>query len=414
MVPELLRLGAWDLLCGWTEQPSGSVHPRIALQLINEAALCLSGKRQSRCLSQKGFELANGLPFVVSDVAVHRLLSSIEISDSMELQVALGRIRHAAGHFNGKLLAIDPHRMESASKRQMVRKSPKPEGKSIKTAQTFFCLDTDSSQPVCFTLGSSSRTAAQATPELLNLTERILNPRRGEVLILADSEHFGEANLNFVQERCGFDMLVPQPNYQCYKKSMKELPDKMFTRKWAGFSTAKQPFGFKGSDRNPFWRFVQRTGEVADNYRFKGFICTADRDEAGAIARDYPDRWHVEEFFNKDQNLGWKKAGTLNLNIRYAKMTMALIAQAAIHQLRGKLGEPFINWDAKHLAADVLNGLDGDIRVDKDKITVTYYNAGQITDVKNQFENISSILERENVDPRIPWLYGYKLDFRFK
>jgi hypothetical protein len=42
----------------------------------------------------------------------------------------------------------------------------------------------------------------------------------------------------------------------------------------------------------------------------------------------------VEEFFNAHQKLGWKKAGTLNLNIRYGQMTMALIAQAAIHSFK--------------------------------------------------------------------------------
>jgi hypothetical protein len=41
-------------------------------------------------------------------------------------------------------------------------------------------------------------------------------------------------------------------------------------------------------------------------------------------------------------------AGTLNLNIRYGQMTMALVAQAAIHQMRQRLGEPFSQWDASH------------------------------------------------------------------
>ena len=44
------------------------------LQLIHEAALCSTGVRQQRVLSQRGFELANGLPFVASDVAIHALL----------------------------------------------------------------------------------------------------------------------------------------------------------------------------------------------------------------------------------------------------------------------------------------------------------------------------------------------------
>src|SRR5438132_12592865 len=36
------------------------------------------------------------------------------------------------------------------------------------------------------------------------------------------------------------------------------------------------------------------------------------------LSRDYPKRWHIEEFFNANQALGWKRAGTQNLHIRYA------------------------------------------------------------------------------------------------
>jgi hypothetical protein len=40
LVPEHLRLGTWDLLCGWTEQDGARIEPRLALQLVHEAALC--------------------------------------------------------------------------------------------------------------------------------------------------------------------------------------------------------------------------------------------------------------------------------------------------------------------------------------------------------------------------------------
>ena len=90
---------------------------------------------------------------------------------------------------------------------------------------------------------------------------------------------------------------------------------------------------------------------------------------------DYPKRWHVEKFFNTHQALGWKRAGTMNLNIRYGQMTTALIAQAVLHQLRRRLGEPYSNWDAAHLAKSLSAGLEGDIRVCDDTIVVTYYNA---------------------------------------
>ena len=32
----------------------------------------------------------------------------------------------------------------------------------------------------------------------------------------------------------------------------------------------------------------------------------------------------------------------------------------------------------------------------------------------SQYEGLPEKLEAENVDPRIPWLYGFKLDYRFK
>ena len=43
LVPELLRLGTWDLVCGWTGKSPQSVGPRLALQLIHEAAMCRTG-----------------------------------------------------------------------------------------------------------------------------------------------------------------------------------------------------------------------------------------------------------------------------------------------------------------------------------------------------------------------------------
>ena len=133
-----------------------------------------------------------------------------------------------------------------------------------------------------------------------------------------------------------------------------------------------------------------------------------------ALTLDYPKRWHVEEFFNAHQALGWKRAGTLNLNIRYGQMTMALLAQAVLHRIRRLLGEPYSTWDASHFAKSLLAGLEGDIRVRDDTIVVTYYNAPNVALLREHYEDLPDRLESEHVDPHIPWLYGFKLDFRFR
>ncbi len=48
--------------------------PRLAMHQINEAALCTRVRKRHN-LSQKGFELANGLPFVPTDVEIHHVLA---------------------------------------------------------------------------------------------------------------------------------------------------------------------------------------------------------------------------------------------------------------------------------------------------------------------------------------------------
>ncbi len=42
LVAEHLRLGTWDLLRGWTNSSQGSVEARLAMQIVNESAVCTS------------------------------------------------------------------------------------------------------------------------------------------------------------------------------------------------------------------------------------------------------------------------------------------------------------------------------------------------------------------------------------
>jgi hypothetical protein len=414
LIPEYLRLGAWDLLKSWNQTSDERVEPRLALQLINESALCVNGIRMKRTLSQKGFELANGLPFIATDGAIHHLLDSHSVAQAHLLQLALGTVRQTFGHFRGKVLVIDPHRIESCSKRQMVRRKKDAESKPAKVAQTFFCLDADTQQPLCFTSASSARTVAQATPELLALAASILRPGAHKPLVLADNEHYNAELFEWVCSRSPFDMLTPLPYNQAVLRSIKRLPDEAFTRHWAGYATAKQPYAITRSHTGPYSQFIQRTGERQSDYDFKGFLCTSDRDEANDLSVHYPKRWHVEEFFKNDQALGWHRAGTMNLNIRYGRMTMALIAQAACFMMRQRLGAPIEQWDAPHLAKDFFRGLEGDIRVQQDTVVVTYYNAPNSDLMKKHYEHMPAKLASEGVKPTIPWLYDFKLDFRFK
>lgn len=414
LAPELLRLGAWDLLCSWTTQTPDRVEPRLALQLVHEAALCTTGLRLRRSLNQHIFEMANGLPFLATDMAIHELLGARTVADSQRLQITLGKVRLASGHFQGKVLAVDPHRVRSYSKRRGRRHRIDEAVRPTNVAQTFFALDADTHQPLCFTTGTSARTATAAAAELLELAAEILNPKPGSTLVLVDGEHFTVELLDRVKTQTKFDLLVPMPDQKGLRDQLRALPENDFTRRWAGFATLKQSYTPRNSEAGPFSQYVQRQGERPEDYDFKAFLSTRDGNEVDDLTDAFPKRWHVEEFFNANQALGWSRAGTCNLNIRYGRATMALIAQTAIHQLRKRLGPPAQDWDATHLAKTYFSALEGDVRVKGETIVVTYYNAPDAEKLKEHYENLPAKLKADGLDPRIPWLYGFELDFCFR
>jgi Transposase DDE domain len=372
LVPELLRLGAWDLVCGWAARRPQEVEPRLALQLIHEAALCRTGVRHPRALNHRIFAVVNGLPWLATDGAIHDLLGARTIAESLQLPVALGQIRRASGQFRGRVLAVDPHRVRSYSKRHMRLHRQDDAIRPTKVAQTFFVLDVETGQPVCFTTGTAARTAADAAEELLELAAAILDTQPGETLVVADSEHFTAELLDRVKSGTNFDLLVPMPVSAGLRRQLGDLPPETFQPRWAGYATAKRVHTPQDSQAGPFYQYLQRQGERPEDYRFQAFLSTRDGDEVAGLTEAFPKRWHVEEFFNAHQALGWNRAGTCNLNIRYGQMTMALIAQAAIQGLRQRLTPPAATWDAKHLATTYLGGLEGDLRVEGKTIVVTY------------------------------------------
>ncbi len=415
LAPELLRLGAWDLVCSWSTQRPDRVEPRLALQLIHEAALCSTGMRHRRTVNQHIFELANGLPFLATDCAVHELLGARTVLDSQRLQAALGKVRRASGDFQARVLAIDPHRVRSFSKRHMRRHRDNEAERPTNVAQTFFVLDADTHQPICFTTATSARTATVAAAELLELAAGILDTQPGQTLVLADAEHFTVELLDNVKTQTNFDLLVPMSDQPSLRAKLQALPPETFRPRWAGYATAKLPYTPKDSQAGPFSQYVQRLGERPEEYRFKAFLSTGEGDEVEQLTLEFPKRWHVEEFFNANQALGWNRAGTCNLNIRYGQMSMALLAQAAIDRFRKHLDPTATSWDAKHLAKSYFAGLEGDVRiVDGDTVLVTYYNARTADNLRGAYENLPARLRHEGIDPRIPWLYGFKLDFCFR
>jgi hypothetical protein len=272
--------------------------------------------------------------------------------------------------------------------------------------QTFFALDTQSGQPIGFGIGSPGVNTTKATMELLNMVNGIDK----NALILADKEHFTSDLTRHMNQNTDLDFLIPVISSDRIRKIERSLD---FKTRWAGYAIAETTFHFAGLKDN-YRLLVQREGEMESQYNYKSFLSVSDKPATMLLSEKYGERWSIEDFFNFDGPMGFDRASTFNLNIRYGKMSMALIAQAATHQFRQKLSEKYNRWNAIHLANAIFNKIDGAISVTDDTIIVTCYNVPKELNLHKHYQNLPEKLISEGIDPRVPWLYNFKLDFKFK
>jgi len=343
---------------------------------------------------------------LASDQQIHNFLNEYTIEQASALQQALAVIRNNRGHYPGNNIAIDPHRIISTTVRTTQMKKKQPGKPAKKVLQSFFANDTITGQPLLCGIGSSGKNTTKATIELLDRVKMI----KPDSLIIADKEHYRTALISKIKNEYDFEFLVPVISSKKLQKIERSL---QYKKLWAGYSIAETKYRFSSS-KEEYRLIVQREGETPQTYTYKSFLTLSNKPAKKLVAELYDERWSIEEFFNFDGAMGFDRASTHNLNIRYGKMSLALIAQAANFEFRKKLPAPIEKWDAVHLSDAIFKNIDGDIRTKDDTIIVTCYNAPKEFNLQNNYQNLPQKLAAEGIDPRVPWLYNFKLDFRFK
>ena len=266
LIPGLLKLGAWDILKAWTGKSDIDIEPRIALQLVNESALCVNRIRKKNSLGHQGFQLLNGMSRLVADEQVHLLLNSHTMKDTHNMMLNLGIQRKLSGHYKGDLIAIDPHRIISSSRRVMAKKKKKPNAPSQKMLQTFFSVSSETGQPIMATMSSTGMPTTKASLSLISTTDKII---KAPSLLIADKEHFTNELFENVSNNRNLNLLTPAPNTQRVKNILKTLE---YTKLRAGFAIAETYFYFDGqSTKHRF--LAERLGEK--DYRYSGFLTTS-------------------------------------------------------------------------------------------------------------------------------------------
>lgn len=383
------------------------------MQMVNESALCVNGIRPKRTITHQGFDVLNGLGYIVSDKTIHELLDRTTVQQTKQLQLALGKIRKQLGDYKNRVYILDPHKIITYSNCITPKKIISHDSKPKKVLQTFFCIDAASGQPIGFTIGSSGRTVSDASNELIDMLLEI-NPEGG--LLLADTEHSTVKIMDRILKESNLEAIIPAPRNKGIEKYYEKINYVESKGMWVGYSIGSVPYRL-GEMQNDINLISQRIQQEPGMYNYKPFYSTilkTEEEYKDMVTVKFRDRWNIEEFFNFESALGWNRTSTLNLNIRYGKMTTGLIAQAAIYRLRQKLPKPYKTWTAEHLAKSLFSSTDGNIRVKNDTIIVTFYNFPLELGLQKYYQDTPFKLQSEGINPKIPWLYNFKIDFRFK
>ena len=100
-----------------------------------------------------------------------------------------------------------------------------------------------------------------------------------------------------------FDLLCALPAYpQCVQR-WSQIPATEFVEHRPGYFTTAQPYQFKEQSQTLYYQYVQRSGLRAEDCHYQSFLATAKLAQVPALTKDYPQRWHVEEFFKFNQAL---------------------------------------------------------------------------------------------------------------
>ena len=93
-----------------------------------------------------------------------------------------------------------------------------------------------------------------------------------------------------------------------------------FNKLWAGYAIAETVYKLS-SKEGEHRLIVQREGETLQTYIYKSFLTISDKPAKELLTNIYDQRWSIEEFFNFDGAMGFDRASTFNLNVRYNNLS---------------------------------------------------------------------------------------------
>jgi len=380
---------------------------RIALQLVCEALFGYTrGIRTLDPISQADFGALSGLPFLCSPSTEYRFLTGIPMENSEQFQISLGTHLLARGQIASKIVNMDAHSIPLFSRKEMKASYLSQEKIYGKAIRAFYTQDQGGGKPLFVQACYSGTTAGQATPALVEATQTILG---GTFLSVTDKEWYVGQLLDHLDKIYNLEILLPVKRTAKRRQEMESIDFQTLKAK-----TGEPPLatlftaldGFTGRLR----LFVKRN---PDGTLF-GLITNKKYLRPTSAMKIYSRRWKIENWFQENGFLGLNCLPSLELHAIQAALTLRLVAYHLVDNFRMNLDSPFAKMTPELIHRHFIQGVQGKVQLKKEQIHIDIYGFRHQAAVRNIFTNLEEKLVAQRIDPRVPWLNGYKLHFEFK
>lgn len=407
-IPYLHQLDIHSLFGKLCPSKTEGIPPeRIALQLIFEALFGYTrGIRTVDPISQADFGALSGLPFLCSPSTEYRFLTGITMEASERFQICLGKHLLKLGHIWGKVVNMDAHSIPLYSRKEMKASYISQEKIYGKAIRAFYTQDQESRKPLFVKVCYSGTTAGQVTPALVEATQSVMG---GTFLSVTDKEWYVAQLLEYLDKIYRIEVLLPVKrtakrmkemeaiDFQTFKARVGEPPVATLITALEGFTGRLRLFVKKNPDGTIF-----------------GLITNKKYLRALSAMQIYSRRWRIEDWFSENDFLGLNCLPSLELHAIQAALTLRMVAYHLMDNFRMNLGSQFATMTPELVHRHFIQGVQGKVQLKNEQIHVDIYGFRHQALVKSIFTNLEEKLLAKGIDPRVPWLNGYKLHFEFK
>lgn len=405
------ELGSWSLLQKLgPEKEQGIPGGKLGLQWVHEGLFGIKRIAQLDGLRDDGFDMLNGLPFIVSPASEYRYFENLQTHSIRDFLEAMGRRRQQLGFFQGEIVNFDGHCRRTFTKVKMPKSWMTKLQQGVKAIRLYVSQDQLTQEPVMLSWGYSGYQVSMATPDLAAATQRILAQN---FLSVMDAEFCVGHLLQYLDGNLRLRILLPVKRSPSRRQEMEEIPLEQFRRVSEQLKISQvhtRLKDFQGTLTLLVERFQNQEGEI----RYVGFLSTDERSAEELLLKVYPRRWRIENWFKENDFLGIDSFPCLQLNGIGASLALKLLAYNIFSAFRSDLGGSFARMQPESFYQNFLRHVQGKVQLEKEEIVVTLYGHPHQELLAPRFHRLKEKLQSKGVDPRIPWLNNYPVRFRFK